>query len=64
MYNYTPDAATDVPAVVTGWLGAGRLNKGDFQWTFNNATADTDYSVDTQLKSALQNYTSPLKGWY
>ena len=64
MYNYTPDAATDVPAVVTGWLGAGRMNKGDFQWTFNNATADTDYSVDTQLKSALQNYTSPLKGWY
>ena len=64
MYNYTPDAATDVPAVVTGWLGAGRMNKGDFQWTFNNATADTHYSVDTQLKSALQNYTSPLKGWY
>jgi pectate lyase len=29
MYDYTPDAADDVPAKVTGWLGAGRLGRPD-----------------------------------
>lgn len=64
MYSYTPDEADDVPSVVTGFYGAGRLNKGDFQWTFDNSTADTDYSVDTDLKTALNNYTSTLVGHF
>ena len=29
MYNYTPVAANNVPAVVTGFYGAGRMNHGD-----------------------------------
>lgn len=58
MYAYTPDAAADVPAVVTGYYGAGRLNHGDFSWDFTGK--DADYSVDTALKSALNNYKSCL----
>ena len=64
MYGYTPAAATDVPAVVTGYWGAGRLNKGDFGWTFNNATDDSDYAVIKELKTALENYKSTLVGWF
>lgn len=59
-YPYTPLRAIDVPAAVTGWLGAGRMNKGDFRWTFGNATADTDYGVDRALKAALENYRGGL----
>lgn len=64
IYKYTPDNAADVPAVVTGWTGAGRMNKGDFQWTFNNSTEDTNYGVISELKTALQNYKSSLKGHF
>ncbi|MDE5749757.1 MAG: pectate lyase [Duncaniella sp.] len=61
MYTYTPLAAEDVPAYVTGYYRAGRLNKGDFQWTFK-ASDDRNYSVASALKSALQNYKSTLVG--
>lgn len=62
MYAYTPDATAEVPAVVTGFYGAGRLNHGDFQWTFNNSIEDTNYNVIKELKTALQNYKTNLKG--
>ncbi len=55
-YNYTLDAAQDVPAVVTGYYGAGRLNHGDFTWTFNNSIDDTDYGVNKELKSKILSY--------
>lgn len=58
MYAYIPDAAADVPSVVTGYYGAGRLNHGDFTWDFTGK--DADYSVDSALKSALNNYKSGL----
>lgn len=57
MYSYTPDATADVPATVTGYYGAGRLNHGDLQFTFNNATDDTDYGVNTALASLLDSYS-------
>lgn len=60
MHTYTPLSASDVPATVMGFYGAGRLNKGDFQWTFDNATEDTNYAVISGLKTALKNYTSKL----
>ena len=60
MHAYTPIPAAEVPAVVTGYYGAGRLNKGDFQWTFDNAVEDSNYGVITALKTALGNYTSRL----
>lgn len=64
IYDYTAVAAADVPSVVTGYWGAGRLNKGDFLWTFNNATDDADYSVISEMKKALQNYESKLVGFF
>ncbi|MGN0282264.1 MAG: polysaccharide lyase family 1 protein [Prevotella sp.] len=63
MYNYSPLEATDVPAYVTGRIGAGRMDKGDFKWTFTDAD-DTDYSVSTSLQTAVKNYTSKLVGWF
>lgn len=51
-----------MPAVVTGFYGAGRLNHGDFVWDLNYSGADTDYSVNTQLKAALESYKSTLVG--
>ena len=60
MYSYTPDAAEDVPAVVCGWYGAGRMNHGDLQYAFN-ANEDSNYGVINDLKSLIQNYKSPVK---
>ncbi len=58
MYQYTPDAAEDVPAKVTA--GAGRVQGGDFKWTFDNATADASYAVDDALKAALVSYKDSI----
>ena len=56
MYGYTPDAASDVPSIVTGYYGAGRMNHGDLQWTFNNDTDDAKDAVDDALKTLLTGY--------
>lgn len=56
MYEYIPDAAVDVPAKVTGFYGAGRLNHGDLQWTFDNSVDDDSYAVNSGLKTAVVNY--------
>ena len=59
-YAYTPDDAGDVPAIVTGQYGAGRCQKGDFRYTFDNATQDTNDNVIADLSNQLSNYTSQL----
>ncbi len=64
MYDYTPDAAADVPAIVTGVYGAGRMQHGDFQWTFDNATQDTNDAIIPELKSAITNYQSSWVGFF
>lgn len=64
MYSYQPIPAAEVPAKVTGYWGAGRLNKGDFHWTFGSKQEDTNYDVISALKTALQNYKSSLVGWF
>ena len=61
-YTYTPDDADDVPAKVTGWLGAGRMGHGDFQWVFDNAKEDANADVIMALKQALQEYKTTLIG--
>ena len=58
MYAYKADAPADVPAVVTA--NAGRIQGGDFKWTFDNAVDDASYAVNTALKSALVNYKSKI----
>ena len=60
MYAYTPDAAVDVPAKVTGFYGAGRLNQGDIHYTFNNATDDADYGRCEGLDNVLSSYKTSL----
>lgn len=62
MYAYTPDAAVDVPAKVTGFYGAGRLNQGDIHYTFNNATDDADYGRCSGLDAILSAYKTSLVG--
>ena len=62
MYAYTPDAAVDVPAKVTGFYGAGRLNQGDIHYTFNNATDDADYGRCVGLDALLSSYKTNLVG--
>ena len=66
MYPYTPAAAADVPALVTGYYGAGRMNHGDFTYTFpdNVGNDDTDSAYDTTLGSLLDNYQSSLVGFF
>lgn len=56
MYSYTPNAAEDVPSIVTGYYGAGRLNHGDLQYTFSDSE-DTSSDVNTSLANLIDNYT-------
>ena len=58
MYSYTADNAADVPSIVTS--KAGRLNGGDFKYTFDNSVDDASYSVNQALMSALKSYKSSV----
>lgn len=60
LYEYTLDDAEDVPAVVAGQFGAGRVQHGDFQWTFNNSVDDASYDVNKELKAAVSAYKTSL----
>ena len=64
MYNYNAVTAENVPALVTGYYGAGRMNHGDFTYTFpdNVGSDDTDSAYDTNLGSLLDNYKTTLVG--
>ena len=57
------DEASDVPAIVRGWLGAGRMGHGDIKWTFNNSKQDENYGVIADMKTMLLQYTSTLVGF-
>lgn len=58
MYDYEPDEAVNVPAVVTGYYGAGRMNHGDFTYTFkdNVGSDDDDSAYDTALAALIDGY--------
>lgn len=51
------DDPQDIPSIVTKY--AGRMNGGDFDWTFQESD-DTNYSVDTALKAKVVNYKSSV----
>lgn len=53
------DQAADVPMIVTA--KAGRLQRGDFRWSFDNGKDDADYGINPALKEALWNYQSKLR---
>lgn len=60
MYTYTADASANIPGIVTGTLGAGRMQHGDFTWTFTNSTDDSSSDLNTALKTAITDYQSSL----
>ncbi len=64
MYAYSPHPAENVPEIVCGPLGAGRMGGGDFRWSFNNSTDDASYAVDEALKAAIAAYSSSLLGFF
>lgn len=57
------DKAEDVPSIVKGELGAGRMQHGDFQWTFKDSD-DASHDVDSELSSAIANYTNKMVDLY
>lgn len=61
--DYKADAAEDVPAIVTGELGAGRCQHGDFSWTFG-ANEDSNSEVIQALSDAINAYQSTLVGFF
>ena len=66
MYKYSVDPVADVPSIVTGYFGAGRLNHGDFTYTFkdNVGIDDDDSAYDATLGSLLDSYKSRLVGFF
>jgi hypothetical protein len=58
MYAYTLHTAQDAKVSVVKY--AGRIDGGDFHWTFNNSVDDASYDVNKELKQALTNYSSKL----
>lgn len=58
MYAYNVDNAEDVPANVTGFYGAGRINHGNFTYDFTGK--DQVYDYDAILGGLLDNYKSDL----
>lgn len=67
--NFDTDAALYVKNLVTDEpvaardrtkLYSGRVQGGDFKWTFDNAVDDKSYTVIAGLKSALTNYGTNL----
>ena len=60
MYAYAADKAEDVPAIVEGFYGAGRLNHGDIDFAIPDETVVTNGHQQPlpALASLLDSYTS------
>ena len=60
MYAYTADKAEDVPSIVEGFYGAGRLNHGDIDFAIPDETVVTNGHQQPwpALASILDAYTS------
>lgn len=60
MYAYAADKAADVPAIVEGFYGAGRLNHGDIDFAIPDETVVTNGHQQPwpALASLLDSYTS------
>lgn len=64
MYAYTAHDASEIPAIVTGQYGAGRMQHGDFKWTYDNSIDDSNYDISNAMKSAIEDYQSTLIGYF
>ena len=60
MYAYAADKATDVPSIIEGFYGAGRLNHGDIDFVIPDETVVTNGHQQPwpALASLLDSYTS------
>ena len=59
MYSYTADDAATAKANVMAY--AGRMQGGDFKWSFDNSTDDEAYAVNQGLKDALVAYKGTVQ---
>ena len=59
MYNYSAQSPEDAKNTVIA--NAGRVQGGDFKWTFNNSVDDESSAVNSSLKSALKSYKDSIK---
>ena len=57
MYSYTPHSAEEAKENVISY--AGRVQGGDFKWTFTDAD-DASYAINSALQSAINKYKSSL----
>ncbi len=57
MYSYNVESAEAAMKTVKAY--AGRVQGGDFKWTFTDKD-NTDYEVNSALKAAIQSYKSSL----
>lgn len=61
MPAFTPDDPNQVPAIVTGDLGAGRMFHGDIDFSLANFDP-MNYDISNELSSLIVGYTSGLQG--
>ena len=59
MPSIEPDAAEDVPSIVTGEGGAGRMQHGDVSFTFTSAD-DSSSDLNIALSQLIAGYQSSL----
>ena len=57
-YKYSVQSAEDAKDTVVKY--AGRMNGGDFKWTFDNSVDDESYAVNEPLKAKLMSYKTTL----
>lgn len=62
MYSYSAQSPSDAVNTIKGSYGAGRLQHGDFTFTFDNSKDDTSSDINTTLKNKMVNYSSQLIG--
>jgi len=57
----TPDDPNQIPEIVTGTHGAGRMFHGDLDFSLKNF-APADYNISNELSNLIVNYKSSLQG--
>jgi len=57
----TPDDPNQIPEIVTGTHGAGRMFHGDLDFSLANF-APADYNISNELSNLIVNYKSSLQG--
>ncbi len=58
MYDYSAETAES--AVETVKKYAGRMNGGDFEYTFDNEVQDSNYDTIPELQNLVENYDPPI----